>query len=65
MVMKCMDSNRGNILVLYIIKIKGENEMLKMLGKLAEKYAKSSNTACFLVGILHQPKMPANMIKKD
>lgn len=39
--------------------------MLKILAKLAEKYAKSSNTACFLVGILHQPKMPANMIKKD
>lgn len=40
-------------------------EMLKMLAKLAEKYAKSSNTACFFVGILHQPKMPANMIRKD
>ena len=39
--------------------------MLKMLAKLAEKYAKSSNTACLLVGILHQPKMPANMIRKD
>lgn len=40
-------------------------EMLKMLAKLAEKYAKSSNTACFVLGILHQPKMPANMIRKD
>lgn len=39
--------------------------MLKMLAKLAEKYAKSSNTACFFFGILHQPKMPANMIRKD
>lgn len=39
--------------------------MLKFLARLAEKYAKSSNTACFVFGILHQPKMPANMIKKD
>ena len=39
--------------------------MLKMLAKLAEKYAKSSNTACLVLGILHQPKMTANMIRKD
>lgn len=39
--------------------------MLKMLSKLAEKYAKSTNTACFVVGWLHQPKMPASLIKKD
>ncbi len=39
--------------------------MLKMLAKLAEKYAKSSNTACLLFGIIHQPKMPVSMIKKD
>ena len=39
--------------------------MLKMLAKLAEKYAKSSNTACLVLGILHQPKMPASLIKKD
>ena len=39
--------------------------MLKFLARLAEKYAKSSNTACFVFGILHQPKMPASMIKKD
>lgn len=64
MVMKCMDSNRGISLVLYK-ENKGGNEMLKMLAKLAEKYAKSSNTACFVLGILHQPKMPANMIRKD
>lgn len=59
-----MDSNRGISLVLYK-ENKGGNEMLKMLAKLAEKYAKSSNTACFVLGILHQPKMPANMIRKD
>lgn len=39
--------------------------MLKLLAKYAEKYAKSTNTACLLYGILHQPKMPASLIKKD
>ena len=39
--------------------------MLKILAKVAEKYAKSTNSACWVYGILHQPKMPANLIKKD
>ena len=39
--------------------------MLKLLAKVAEKYAKSTNTACFLAGLIHQPKMPASLIKKD
>ena len=39
--------------------------MLKLLAKVAEKYAKSANTACFFTGLLHQPKMPASLIKKD
>lgn len=39
--------------------------MLKMLAKVAEKYAKSTNTACFVLSVLHQPKMPASLIKKD
>ncbi len=39
--------------------------MLKLLAKIAEKYAKSTNTACVLFGIMHQPKMPASLIKKD
>ena len=39
--------------------------MLKMLRKMAEKYAKSTNTACFVMSLLHQPKMPASLIKKD
>ncbi|MFR8103920.1 MAG: cyclic lactone autoinducer peptide [Clostridia bacterium] len=38
--------------------------MLKFLAKVAEKYAKASNTACFML-IFHQPKMPASLIKKD
>ncbi len=39
--------------------------MLKLISKIAEKYAKSTNTACVFFGILHQPKMPASLIKKD
>lgn len=39
--------------------------MLRFLSKMAEKYAKSTNTACMILGILHQPKMPASLIKKD
>ena len=36
--------------------------MLKLLAKVAEKYAKSTNTACAMWFALHQPKMPT---KKD
>lgn len=39
--------------------------MLKILARIAEKYAKSTNTACVLVWFMHQPKMPVSMIKKD
>lgn len=39
--------------------------MLKLLAKMAEKYAKSTNTACFWKGMIHQPKMPTSLIKKD
>ena len=39
--------------------------MLKFLSKIAEKYAKSANTACIFVGVLHQPKMPTSLMKKD
>ena len=39
--------------------------MLKLLAKVAEKYAKSTNTTCFIMGMFHQPKMPATLIKKD
>ena len=39
--------------------------MLKFLAKVAEKYAKSTKTACAVWYILHQPKMPASLIKKD
>ena len=39
--------------------------MLKFLAKIAEKYAKSTNTACAFFWMYHQPKMPASLIKKD
>lgn len=39
--------------------------MLKLLGKIAEKYAKSTNTACVIWFAMHQPKMPASLVKKD
>ena len=39
--------------------------MLKLLSKVEEKYAKSTNTACGMWSILHQPKMPASLVKKD
>ena len=51
-------------LLLYIEK-KGGIAMLKFLAKVAEKYAKSANTACLLLGLIHQPKMPDSMIKRD
>ena len=39
--------------------------MLRFLAKTAEKYAKATNTACFVIVAFHQPKMPASLIKKD
>ena len=39
--------------------------MLKFIAKVAEKYARNTNTACFILYIIHQPKMPASLIKKD
>ncbi len=39
--------------------------MFKFLAKVAEKYAKATNTACIAFAIFHQPKMPKSMIRKD
>lgn len=39
--------------------------MLKLLAKISEKYAKSTNTACCFYWAWHQPKMPASLVKKD
>ena len=46
------------------IYYKGESIMFKFLAKVAEKYAKATNTAC-MFWLLHQPKMPESMMKKD
>ena len=48
-----------------ILQKKEELIMFKFLAKVAEKYAKSTNTACAIMWFLHQPKMPASLIKKD
>ena len=52
-------------LMLQILQKKGELIMIKFLAKVAEKYAKSTNTACLIMWFAHQPKMPASLIKKD
>ena len=39
--------------------------MVKYLAKLAEKYARATNTASVVMTWIHQPKMPATLIKKD
>lgn len=44
---------------------KGDFYMVKNLAKIAEKTAKSNNAACWVIGVFHQPKMPAALIKKD
>ena len=59
--------NKKYIPVIFLLKYftKEEIVMLKFLAKTAEKYAKATNTACFIILAWHQPKMPASMIKKD
>lgn len=39
--------------------------MLKFIAKMAEKYGKATNTACWVFWVGHQPKMPVSLIKKD
>lgn len=39
--------------------------MLKFLAKVAEKYAKTTNTASAIFTVWHQPKMPSSLVKKD
>ena len=70
MVMKHMlktMKNLVNTLRIYteILEKRGDIKMTKLLAKLAEKYARSTNTACFVLFAWHQPKMPASLIKKD
>ena len=60
-------SQTGNDVYNYIknIIIRGGILMLKFLSKLAEKYSKSTNSACLIISFLHQPKMPKSLIKED
>lgn len=37
--------------------------MIKYLAKIAEKYAKATNTASYVFWVYHQPKMPTSLIK--
>lgn len=30
--------------------------MTKLIAKIAEKYAKATNNACLIIGVIHQPK---------
>ena len=39
--------------------------MMKFLARMAEKYAKATNTACLVMWVMHQPQMPTSLIKKD
>lgn len=39
--------------------------MFKALAKVAEKYAKRTNTSCLCFWFMYQPKMPASLVKKD
>ena len=39
--------------------------MVKFLAKIAERYARATNTASAVFIVWHQPKMPASLIKKD
>ena len=55
----------GNALLYKLFFTKEEEIMLKLLAKIAEKYAKNTNSACIIWGMFHQPKMPASLIKKD
>ena len=59
--------NKKYIPVMFLLKYftKEEIVMLKFLAKTAEKYAKLTNTSCYIWWAWHQPKMPASMIKKD
>ncbi|MFR5684754.1 MAG: cyclic lactone autoinducer peptide, partial [Clostridia bacterium] len=63
----CVNKSISRQYTFYYINLTKErgSPMLKLLAKVAEKYAKATNTACFFIGVLHQPKMPASLIKKD
>lgn len=64
--MEKIDNKRNLKISYYYKKYKGGIYMFKFIAKIAEKYAKTTNTACGGVfWVFHQPKMPATLIKKD
>jgi len=65
--MEIVSGNKRFLIALYYKKFifKGGINMFKFLAKVAEKYAKSTNTSCMVLWAWHQPKMPASLIKKD
>ena len=62
---KMFNTKRFQCLCYIYITKEGGFLMMKFLAKMAEKYAKATNSACVVLWILHQPKMPASLIKKD
>lgn len=62
-----IQDNMLAVILYYInsIQKRGRNYMVKTLAKLAEKTAKSNGAACWVWGAIHQPKMPATLVKKD
>lgn len=52
--------------ILYKIKMRGGVFMIEKIAKMAEDCAKrSASSGSYIIAILHQPKMPKSLIKKD
>ena len=62
---KMFNAKRFQCLCYIYLQKRGGFPMMKFLAKVAEKYAKATNTSCVAWWVLHQPKMPASLIKKD
>ena len=62
---KMFNAKRFQCLCYIYLQKRGGFPMMKFLAKVAEKYAKATNTSCIVWWALHQPKMPASLIKKD
>ena len=60
-----IDNIRTDCSCVIIFTKEGGINMFKFLAKVAEKYAKATNTASMTMWFMHQPKMPTSLIKKD
>ena len=56
------DSYKWRFEVKEIKKNKEEKKMIKLLAKLAEKFAKASTSECICL-YFHEPKMPTSLLK--